>query len=219
MTSAEPAAGPGFVTFGVLRADRPETADALVGLLTGEVTRWVRHTEGFVSSRVHVGTDGTTVVNRGEWTGEEAYRTSFEGNPEGAVLRSLGTRRGVLAASVFRGRPAAPPLEGPAVNARPGVAVVATRHLGDRASARTVLEMLADSGAWKRHHPGFVSAAPCVDEGGTTLVNYPTWVDETSYREWMADPRISEGQEELARLEVAPPEYLLCRVAAQVDAA
>ncbi|MCH0542322.1 antibiotic biosynthesis monooxygenase [Streptomyces sp. MUM 203J] len=219
MTSAEPAAEPGFVSFGMLRADGPETADALVGLLTGETTRWVRHTPGFVSSRVHVGTDGTTVVNRGEWTDEETYRTSFEEHPEGGLLRSLGTRRGVLAATVFRGSPAAPRLEGPAAHARPGVAVVATRHLGDRAAADAVLEMLADSGAWKRHHPGFVSATPCVDRNGTTLVNYPTWTDETAYREWMADPRISEGQEKLARLEVAPPEYVLCRVAAQIDAA
>ena len=213
------AAKVGFVTFGVLRVDGPETASALVGVLTEEVTRWVRHVRGFVSSRVHVSTDGTTVINRGEWTDEEAYRTSFRENPSGGVLHALGTRPGVLAATVFSGAPAATPLEGPEPDAQPGVVGVATRHLGGPASADAVLDLLAKSGEWKRHHPGFISATPYVDKEGATFVNYPMWVNEVAYQAWMADPRISEGQEELARLEVAPPEYVLCRVAVQVDAA
>ncbi|MEV6655081.1 antibiotic biosynthesis monooxygenase [Streptomyces sp. NPDC051219] len=213
-----PASEVGFVTFGVLRVDGAETAAALVETVTEEVKKWVRHAPGFISSRVHVSTDGTTVVNRGEWTNEEAYRTSFQESPSGGVLHALGTRAGVLAATVFSGTPATP-LEGPEAKAQPGVVVVATRHLGGPSAADAVLELLAGSGEWKRRFPGFISATPYVSREGTTFVNYPMWVNEVAYQAWMADPRISEGQEELARLEVAPPEYLLCTVAVQVDAA
>ncbi|WP_455354469.1 antibiotic biosynthesis monooxygenase [Streptomyces sp. SYSU K217416] len=212
-----PAPEVGFVTFGVLRVDGPETAAALVETVTEEVRGWVRHTPGFISSRVHVSTDGTTVVNRGEWTSEEAYRTSFQESPSGGVLHALGTRPGVLAATVFSGTPATP-LEGPEAAEQPGVVVVATRHLSGPSAADTVLEMLAGSGEWKRRFPGFISATPYVNREGTTFINYPMWVNEVAYQAWMADPRISEGQDQLARLEVAPPEYLLCTVAVQVDA-
>ncbi|MFD3330421.1 putative quinol monooxygenase [Streptomyces sp. NPDC058701] len=210
----------GFVTFGVLRVDAPETAVALTETLTGEVEGWVRHTPGFISSRVHLSADRLTVVNRGEWTSEAAYRTSFQENPAGGVLHALGSRPGVLAATVFSGTPA-PGVRGPEAEAaeRPGVVVVATRHLDGHPAARRVLDLLAGSGEWKRDFPGFISATPYIDRDGTTFVNYPMWVSELAYQAWMADPRISEGQEELARLEVAPPEYVLCTVAAQVDAA
>ncbi|MCF2436243.1 antibiotic biosynthesis monooxygenase [Streptomyces thinghirensis] len=137
---------------------------------------------------MHVSTDGTTVINRGEWTDEEAYRTSFRENPSGGVLHALGTRPGVLAATVFSGAPAAAPLEGPEPDAQPGVVGVATRHLGGPASAGAVLDLLAKSGEWKRHHPGFISATPYVDKEGATFVNYPMWVNEVAYQAWMADP-------------------------------
>ncbi|MGW0394714.1 antibiotic biosynthesis monooxygenase [Streptomyces sp. NPDC003042] len=220
--SSQPARRPrpevGFVTFGVLRADTPETAAELTAILTGEVEGWVRHTPGFISSRVHLSADGTTVVNCGEWTTEAAYRTSFQENPAGGVLHTLGSRSGVLAATVFSGTPA-PGVEGPQVTEQPGVVVIATRHLDGHESARRVLDLLSDSGEWKRDFPGFISATPYLNRDGTTFINYPMWVNEVAYQAWMADPRISQGQEELARLEVAPPEYLLCTVAAQVDAA
>jgi hypothetical protein len=35
----------------------------------------------------------------------------------------------------------------------------------------------------------------------------------------MADPRIAEGQKEINALEVAPPEYLLCAVTADLAVA
>ncbi|MEG3631661.1 putative quinol monooxygenase [Streptomyces poriticola] len=217
--TAPDAPGPGFVTFGVLRVDGAGTAAELVGILTDEVRSWVRHTPGFISSRVHVNADRTVVINRGEWTDEAAYRTSFKENPAGGVLHALGARPGVLAATVFSGAPATPVVEGPESGEQPGVVVVATRHLGGRESADAVLDLLASSGEWKREFPGFISATPYVDQDGTTFINYPMWVSEVAYQAWMGDPRIAEGQEELARLEVAPPEYVLCTVAAQVDAA
>ncbi|MEU3372385.1 hypothetical protein ABZ734_18190 [Streptomyces sp. NPDC006660] len=219
--AVERAAAPkaGFVTFGVLRVDGPGTAASLVRILTDEVGSWVRHTEGFISSRVHVSADGTTVINRGEWTSEAAYRTSFGTNPAGGVLHALGTRPGVLAATVFSGAPAEGAIEGPAAGERPGVVVVATRHLGGPESAHRLLDLLARSGEWKRDFPGLISVTPYLSEDGTEFVNYPMWVSEVAYSSWMADPRILEGQEELARLEVAPPQYVLCAVAAHVDAA
>jgi quinol monooxygenase YgiN len=215
-TGQHPGAEPHFVTFGVLRTDGPETAGALVETLVRETREWVRHCAGFRSARVHVGTDGTTVVNRGEWSGASAYRTSFESHERAAVLQGLAGHPGVRAASVFRGSPA-PGIDGPETAARPGIAVVAVRHLRDAAATAAVLGLLAESGAWKRTFPGFVSATPYVSEDGTTYINYPMWVSEEAYRSWMADPRIAEGQEEIARLEAAPPEYILCTVAAQTD--
>ncbi|MGY3339704.1 quinol monooxygenase YgiN [Streptomyces filamentosus] len=216
--AARPGREAGFVSFGVLRTTGPEAAADLVAVLKAEVTAWVRHTPGFVSSRVHLSADGATVVNRGEWTDEAAYRTSFRDNPAGGVLHGLGRRPGVVSATVFHGAPA-PGVEGPETDARPGVVVVATRHLDGHGSARAVLDLLERSSEWKRGFPGFISATPYVDRDGTTFINYPMWVSEVAYRSWMADPRISEGQEELARLEVAPPEYVLCTVAAHMDAA
>lgn len=210
-----PAAG--FVTFGVLRVDGPGTAAELVGILTEEVTRWVRHTEGFVSARVHVSLDGGTVVNRGQWTSEEDYHSSFRSRPADGVLPTIAGRPGVLAATVFTGTPA-PGIEGPQAAEEPGVVAVATRHLSGHESAVEVTGLLARSGEWKRHHPGFISATPYLSQDGTTFINYPMWVNEFAYCSWMRDPRITEGQEEIARLEVAPPEYLLCTVAAEVEA-
>ncbi|MCF2436247.1 hypothetical protein LV779_25475 [Streptomyces thinghirensis] len=106
MTSAN-TPEPGFVTFGVLRTDSPEAARRLVGLITGEVDRWVRHTDGFHSARTHVSLDGTTVVQWGRWADEKRYRDSFVRHPEGRVLHTLGERPEVRAASVFSGFPAA----------------------------------------------------------------------------------------------------------------
>ncbi|MEO3972644.1 antibiotic biosynthesis monooxygenase [Streptomyces sp. CAU 1734] len=219
---AEPAAPAdpetGFVTFGVLRTEGPEAAAEVITVLTAEVREWVRYTPGFISSRVHISADGATVINRGEWTSEAAYRTSFRENPAGAVLHGLGSRPGVIGASVFSGVPAEG-FTGPEASAEPGVVMVATRHLDGHESARALLELLSRSGQWKREFPGFISVTPYLGRDGTTFVSYPMWVNEAAYRSWTEDPRISEGQQEVARLEVAPPEYVLCTVAAQVDAA
>ncbi|PSJ25305.1 hypothetical protein B7P34_28830 [Streptosporangium nondiastaticum] len=207
----------GWVTFGTLKADSPRTAAALVESITREVTAWVRHTPGFVSARTHLSVDGTTVVNRGQWESETLYREFFQENPAAAVLRSLADHPGVLEATVFAGTEA-PGLQGPEAGAEPGMVAVATRHLAGGDSAAALMELLADSGEWKRSFPGFISATPHFSKDGTAFVNYPMWVSEVAYRSWMADPRIGEGQAEIARLEVAPPQYLVCTVASHIDA-
>jgi quinol monooxygenase YgiN len=224
-SSAEPNSSPepttsaegGFVTFGVLRTDGARTSAEVAAAITAEVTEWVRYAPGFVSSRVHVGVEGDVVVHRGEWTGEAAYRASFEDNPAGGRLHKLAGWPGVTGSAVFRGTPA-PGIAGPAAGRLPGTVVVATRHLSGPAATRKLLGRLTDSGAWKRDSPGFVSATPYVDRDGRTFVNYPAWLDRESYDAWMADPRVPAGQQEIARLEVAPPEYLLCTVVSDIAA-
>jgi hypothetical protein len=147
--------------------------------------------------------DGGAVVIRAVWPDEASHRATS----------GLAGRRGVLSTTTFGGT-AAPGLHGPAAGRAPGIVAVATRHFAGRDSADAVLRLLGESGDWKRGFPGFISATPYLSHDGRTFVNYPMWVDEAAYRAWMADPRIAEGQQEIARLEVAPPEYLVCRVAA-----
>jgi quinol monooxygenase YgiN len=97
--------------------------------------------------------------------------------------------------------------------------MVATRHLADQESADAALKLLNATADWKRRFPGFISAIPYVSTDGTIFVNYPTWVDEPAYRAWMADPKIAEGQAEVAQLDVSSPEFLTCRVTADIGAA
>jgi hypothetical protein len=59
---------------------------------------------------------------------------------------------------------------------------------------------------------GFVGATAYLSADGRTFLNYPRWVDEAAYRAYMADPRITEGQEDIAVLETAPPEFVECRI-------
>ncbi|WP_455354473.1 hypothetical protein [Streptomyces sp. SYSU K217416] len=220
MTSANPnppVREAGFATFDVLRTDSPETATALAGLIAGEVNAWVRHADGFVSSRTHIALDGTSVVHCGRWTDARTYRSSFTDRPEGRVLHTLADRPGVHSASVFRGTPAAG-LRGPAAGRKPGLVGFAVRRLSGPEAARTVHGLLTDSGEWKRESAGFISATPYIGEDGTTFVNCPMWVDRSAYDTYMKHPKIAEGLEEVARLEVAPPEFLLCTVAAETEA-
>ncbi|MCH0542318.1 hypothetical protein I3F58_22750 [Streptomyces sp. MUM 203J] len=212
-----PVTEPGFVTFGMLRTASPQAARELVGLITAEVTRWVRHTDGFLSARTHVGVDGTTVVQSGLWASEEHYLASFPHHPEGSVLHTLSERPEVLSARVCSGVPAAG-VRGPAADRAPGLVGFAVRRLDGPGSARTVLGLLARSGRWKRTSPGFVSATPYVSRDGTTFVNCPMWVDEEAYDSYMGHPDLHEGLEEVSRLETAPPAFLLCTVAADIGA-
>lgn len=212
-----PSAEPGFATFGVLRTDGPRTAAAVAEAIAAEVRDWVRHTPGFVSSRVHLGVAEDVVVHRGEWADQESYRTSFQDSPAGARLHRAAGWPGVTGATVFRGAPV-PGIAGPAAGRQPGTVVVATRHLSGPQAMAQLLVLLRESGVWKHGLPGFVSATPYVDAEGRTFVNYPEWVDEAAYDAWMADPRIHAGQQEISRLEVAPPEYLLCTVVSDIVA-
>lgn len=224
MSSPEPSSWAMCAVFAVLRVDGPEAADGLVKVIGDEYRRRVRHEPDFVSARVHIGADGLSVVNRVQWVrarGCPSPRERFAHGPDTEVLRDLIRRPGVVSGTFFHGAPA-PGLQGPEAHLsdRPGVVAVATRHLdGTDESFRELMDLLTRSGEWKRGFPGFISATPYIDPDRKTFINYPMWADERAYRAWMADPRISEGQEEIARLEVAPPEYLLCTVADQVDAA
>ncbi|MGW0565207.1 hypothetical protein ACWDZ4_32580 [Streptomyces sp. NPDC003016] len=213
-----PAPEAGFVTFDVLTAERPETADELVAALVAESTARTRHSPGFLSSRVHVSADRRTVIHRGRWRDAADHWTALAGNRTADVLTALSSRPGVRAVTAFRGTPA-PGIDGPQLGGQPAYVAVATRHLRGRESFDALMDLLARSGAWKRHHRGFISATPHISPDGRTFVNYAMWADEDSYHAWMADPRIFEGQEEIARLEGAPPEYVLCTVAADIEAA
>ncbi|WP_051858587.1 antibiotic biosynthesis monooxygenase family protein [Streptomyces cellulosae] len=213
-----PAHEPGFVTFDTLTAEQPETADALVDAIVAEAAGRLRHSPGFLSSRVHVSPDRRTVVHRALWRGAADHHAAFPDGGDAGVSTALTNRPGVRTATAFRGSPA-PGINGPQFGRQPGWVAVATRHLRDRDSFDALTGLLASSGEWKRHHRGFISATPHISRDGLTFVNYAMWEDADSYRAWMADPRISEGQEEIARLESAPPEYVLCTVAADIEAA
>ncbi|MFF4412768.1 antibiotic biosynthesis monooxygenase family protein [Streptosporangium sp. NPDC001559] len=204
-----------FVTFDVFRTDGVATAGILAETITRELSSLVGEAPGFVSARVHTDLGGTTVVVRGEWADARAHRGFVLGHPAGRTLRELANRPGVLSVTAFGGVPEAG-LRGPAAGRVPGIVAVATRYLADRESAEALLRLLADSGEWKRHFPGFISATPYLAPDAKTFVNYPMWVDEAAYRAWMDDPRITTGQEEITRLEVAPAEYLVCRVVADI---
>jgi quinol monooxygenase YgiN len=207
----------GFVTFGVLRAAHRATATMLVDGMTSEAHENQRHVAGFVSSRIHLSLDGTTVVNRGRWASEADYRSYVRTASSGSELYGFSNRPGVLAATLFRGTPA-PGIEGPAAAEKPGIMAVATRHIGGPESARAVVDLLRRTGEWKRYFPGFISATPYISQDGRTYVNYPQWVSEAAYHAYLADPRIADGQAEIARYEVAPPEFVLCRLVTNIEA-
>ncbi|MFD9322378.1 antibiotic biosynthesis monooxygenase family protein [Streptomyces sp. NPDC060053] len=213
MTRPAPEPEAGLVTFDVLVADGAETVPALVARITDDTTLRLRHSPGFLSSRVHVSADGRSVITRSLWRSEQDHREALR-----TAEPADGRRSPAPTTTAFRGRPA-PAISGPALGRPPEVVAVATRHLRHPDCFPLLMDLLEDSAEWKRHHRGFISATPHLGLDGTTFVNYPMWADEDSYRAWMADPRISEGQEEIARLEAAEPEYLLCTVAAHIDAA
>ncbi|MFF3907756.1 putative quinol monooxygenase [Streptomyces sp. NPDC001848] len=202
--------------FEVLRVDGAATADALAGLVAREVAAWVGEAPGFLLSRVHVALDGRAVVHHTRWRDEAGYRT-YLGHPRAGALRDLDRRPGVVSAAVFAGTPAGG-IAGPAAGRAPGVVAVATRHLAGPQQAGEVLGLLHRTGAWKRDFPGFISATPYLSPDRRTFVNYPMWTDRAAYDAWMADPRIAEGQSEVARFETAPPEYLVCTVTCETSA-
>ncbi|GHH30528.1 antibiotic biosynthesis monooxygenase [Streptomyces lanatus] len=203
---------PGFTTFDTLTTQSPDAARELAEALITEAATRLRHSPGFLSSRVHVGDDRRTVIHRGLW------RDAADHHAAADRLKELADRPGVQTAKTFAGTPA-PGLHGPRTGVLPGRVAVATRHLRDPESYPALMDLLNRSGDWKRHHRGFITATPHISPDQLTFVNYATWEDEDSYRAWMADPRISEGQEEIARLEAAPAEYVLCAVVADIRAA
>ncbi|MDT5012113.1 MAG: hypothetical protein QOH57_3730 [Mycobacterium sp.] len=59
----------------------PEKADALVELLVRATDEVMRYVPGFVSANIHVSTDGTRVVNYGQWADAEAFAAMTK-NPQ-----------------------------------------------------------------------------------------------------------------------------------------
>jgi len=195
-----------FATFDVFRADDAITTRALANEIAEELSAVTRHAPGFARARVHTELDSAVVVAYVAWSGEP---------PPDAGLKRFAGRPGVASATTFCGVPK-PGLSGPAADCPPAIAAIATRYLPGQDAADELLGLLAASGEWKRGFPGFIAAVPYLSQDGTVFVNYPMWVDETAYQAWMADPRISSGQRKTARLEVAPPEYLVCLVVSEI---
>lgn len=65
------------VIFIVLRVARPEDQARLAEAVQEQIDTWIRHCPGYVSTRLHLGTDGLTLVNHAEWLDEEHYVTKF----------------------------------------------------------------------------------------------------------------------------------------------
>ncbi|MEU3554301.1 antibiotic biosynthesis monooxygenase [Streptomyces fragilis] len=207
----------GFAAFHVFGVRRPAAAGRLGAVLAEAVAERLPRRPGFVSARVHRTTDDTRVVTRILWRDRKDHAAAVEDGVLPAALREGGRGPGNRPVVEFLGTPV-PGITGPQEGEPPGVVAVATRHLRDGASFHSLMGLLERSEEWKRHHPGFIRATPYRGLDGVTFVNYPEWADEESYRAWMADPRLPRGQEEIARLEAARPEYLLCTVTAHIDA-
>lgn len=202
-----------FAAFEVLHVDDVSTAEALVPAIASEIDAWTSAKPGLLQSGVYVSLDRSAVVHHTRWTEESRYRSLFPHAEDAGVLDELSQWQGV-SRSVCCGD-AVGGIEGPASGRRPGIVAVATRHFTGVESARAVVELLHRTGEWKRTFPGFISATAYLSADGTTFVNNPMWLDRSAYDAWMADPRIAEGQAEIACLEVTPPEYLVCTAVAR----
>ncbi|WP_063749701.1 antibiotic biosynthesis monooxygenase [Streptomyces xylophagus] len=87
----------GFIALVTVKTKDAATQQALVEMLSRDVEAWVRHCPGFLSANYHLSTDGTSLVNYAQWTTEEAYRKSFERNPDKeAMRRAIRELPGVL---------------------------------------------------------------------------------------------------------------------------
>ncbi|MFG1885547.1 antibiotic biosynthesis monooxygenase [Micromonospora sp. NPDC049102] len=200
-----------FAAFGIFRLAEPADAGEFVAALAAVVDARARTTPGFLLSRVHLTLDGSTLVHHTRWTSEQNYRLWC---PDDAALGEPGPpyRHAAVRTAVTVTGIAAGGIRGPAVGQPPRVAAVAIRHFAGPEPAAAVLGLLHRSGQWKRDHPGFIAADVCLSADGRTFVNYPVWTGRGAYEAWMADPRISAGQAEVARLELAPPQYFVCTV-------
>jgi quinol monooxygenase YgiN len=192
-----------YATFDTLRVDRPELAEDLADALTKDAHERIRHAAGFVRAHVVLSLDRTAVVLHCRWAGETGCPLDELGSPPGVAVTSVG---GTETAGIA----------GPEPAAAPDIVAVATRHVGGPESARDLGALLVRSGTWKRTFSGFIGATAYVSGDGRVYVNYPQWTSEAAYRSYMDDPRIPQGQREIARLESAPPEFVLGRVVADL---
>src|SRR5437763_2845302 len=145
----------------------------------------------YLLSHTYVSDDGTAVVHCGEWTTDSPGLPTA--NPGDDLLRTLSEESGVEVVRKFVGTLLVS-IDGAAAQDAPGVAVLATRHVKDVEAANELGKLLARSGEWKQHVPGFIGAAAYISADGREFMNYPRWVDAAAYEAYMADPRIVEGQ-------------------------
>ncbi|WP_406474348.1 hypothetical protein [Streptomyces platensis] len=67
--------------FILLKVARPEDQARLAAAVQQHIDTWIRHCAGYVSTRLHLGTDGLFLINRAEWVDEEHYVTQFLEDP------------------------------------------------------------------------------------------------------------------------------------------
>lgn len=199
-------------TFDIFRTESATAAEAVAEAAARKLRSVSGDLPGLLAARVHVDLGGTVVVCRGQWASPVSGSAD---DPPVLPLREIAEMPGAGTMTPLGGIPAEG-LEGPAAGRPPGIAVIAIRHLADRESADAALKLLSATGDWKRGFPGFISAVPYFSADGTLFVNYPTWVDEAAYRAWMADPKIAPAKAEVAQLDVSAPEFLTCRVTADI---
>lgn len=195
--------------FDVLEAARPEEAEHVARRLAA----MLRERPDAIPLHVYVSVDGTAVVSCGEWTPPSAPPPDApppEASPYAPLVRALSAEPGVRSVRSMVGA-LAYHIDGGAPAATPGVAVLAIRHVGGPEAADQLGRLLLRSGEWKRHVEGFIGASAYVGTGGRLFLNYVRWVDQAAYEAYMADPRIAEGQGDIARLETAKPELIRCR--------
>lgn len=201
--------GPGFVVFATLHLDRTASIAPVLDAMAGPAQNLLRGTVGLHRARLHAGKDVAVVALGTWWTDRSGYLAWLESVPADSVLRHPETMPGVVEVIGFEGVPLAH-IDGPAAGERPGLMGIVTRHVGNHESARAVADLLERTGDWKDNAAGFVSATASINSDGTRFFNYPQWVDQSAYDAYMADPRLSEAQDDVAQLEAAAPEFLLC---------
>jgi heme-degrading monooxygenase HmoA len=189
-----------FAVFDIHQPDSAAEVPGIVAALAADVDTRMRHAPGLLLSRLHASLDGAVAVHHTRWATEPDYRHGRgAGHPGGeAAVTLTGTVAGVI--------------RGPSAGRPPGVVAIAIRHFSGPDPAAVVLGLLHRSAGWKQRHPGFIGAEVTLSADSRTFVNYPAWADRGAYDAWMADPRIATGQAEIARLESAPPRYLVCTV-------
>lgn len=196
-----------FTAIDHLLTDRPGSADDLAGHAVAAVEE-LRSAKGFVAGRVHIGVDRRIVSTRTLWRRHDDYLRTRGQDPAAGILAPLAGRPGVHLAATFQGTPG-PHITGPQADQTPGVVAIATRVLRDADAFDPLLRLFFASAGWKRQHRGFISATPHMGLDGHTFVMYPMWTDAGSYAAWNNDPRVGEGQAEIAALEAVPPVYVL----------
>jgi C-6 monooxygenase len=99
-----PAIGAGFIAVVTVVVQGPEVQRALVDLLARQVEQWVAYCPGFRSAAYHLSVDGSRVLNYAGWSSEQAYRESFDLNPDKEAMReAIRSLPGVIAGPSMTG--------------------------------------------------------------------------------------------------------------------